>query len=454
MISNTKDMFQRQAIEQLRKWASKDGRKPLILRGARQVGKTTLVNEFGKEFDTFLSINLEDKQAAGLFDSQKGVDELMVAIYLYCNKARYGGRTLLFIDEIQNSPKAVAILRFFYELMPELHVIAAGSLLESLINTHISFPVGRVEYMAIRPCSFYEFLGAIGEAELQAALKDEVIPNAIHAKVMVLFNTYTLIGGMPEAVWHYARNRDLVAINDVYETLLESYADDVEKYAGNQNQLQIIRYILKEGWMFAAQIITLGSFAGSSYRSREMGEAFRTLEKTMLLELVYPTVGCIPPIFTELRRSPKLLWLDVGLVNYSAKLQKEVFGSKDILDAWRGHIAEQVVAQELLAFDDRVSHRRHFWVREKKGSDAEVDFIIQYDNRIIPIEVKSGHAGRLKSLHLFMENTNHRTAVRVWSGSLSINKVTTLSGKKFDLINLPFYYVGILEKILKKFSCT
>ena len=445
-------MFQRNALKQLRKWADKDGRKPLILRGARQVGKTTLVNEFGKEFDTFLSINLEDEQAAGLFDTSKSIDELIVAIYLYCNKARNGGRTLLFIDEIQNSLKAVARLRYFYESLPELHVIAAGSLLESLIDTHISFPVGRVEYMAIRPCSFYEFMGAIGETELQTALEAGMIPDAIHPKVMALFNTYTLIGGMPEAVWHYVQNRDLVSINDVYETLLESYANDVEKYAKNKSQTHIIRYILKEGWMYAAQIISLGSFAGSSYRSREMGEAFRTLEKAMLIELVYPTVGYTVPVCTVLKRSPKLLWLDVGLVNYSAKLQKEVFGSKDILDAWRGHIAEQVVAQELLVSDYRVSHRRNFWVRGKKGSDAEVDFIIQHNNRIIPIEVKSGHNAKLKSLHIFMENTNHRTAVRVWSGSFSVNKVTTTSGKEFDLINLPFYYVGILDKLLDKLT--
>ena len=424
----------------------------MILRGARQVGKTTLVNEFGKEFDTFLSINLEDELAAGLFDTSKSIDELIVAIYLYCNKARNGGRTLLFIDEIQNSLKAVARLRYFYESLPELHVIAAGSLLESLIDTHISFPVGRVEYMAIRPCSFCEFMGAIGETELQTALEAGMIPDAIHPKVMALFNTYTLIGGMPEAVWHYVQNRDLVSINNVYETLLESYANDVEKYAKNRSQTHIIRYILKEGWMYAAQIISLGSFAGSSYRSREMGEAFRTLEKAMLLELVYPTVGYTVPVCTVLKRSPKLLWLDVGLVNYSAKLQKEVFGSKDILDAWRGHIAEQVVAQELLVSDYRVSHRRNFWVRGKKGSDAEVDFIFQHNNRIIPIEVKSGHNAKLKSLHIFMENTNHRTAVRVWSGSLSVNKVITTSGKEFDLINLPFYYVGILDILLDKLT--
>ena len=444
-------MFQRNALSQLRKWKDKKGRKPLILRGSRQVGKTTLVNEFSKNFDTYLNINLEDERAVELFNSSKGVDELIIAIYLYCNKPRRSGQTLLFIDEIQNSVKAVSILRFFYEQHPELHVIAAGSLLESLMDTQISFPVGRVEYMAIRPCTFTEFLGAMGETELQAVIGEGSIPEAIHSKAMSLFNTYTLIGGMPEVVKHYVENRDLVEVNNVYEALLESYSDDVEKYAQNQNMKHIIRYILKVGWAFAAQNITLGSFAGSSYRSREMGEAFRTLEKAMLLELVYPTVGYIPPVCNELRRSPKLLWLDVGLVNYSAKLQKEVFGSRDILDAWRGHIAEQVVAQELLASDFRVSHKRNFWVREKKGSDAEVDFIVQHENKIIPVEVKSGHNAKLKSLHAFMDKTNHEVSVRVWSKPFSVDQVTTPSGKEFNLINLPFYYVGILDKILAKF---
>ena len=445
-------MFQRNAFSRLCKWKDKEDRKPLILRGARQVGKTTLVNEFSKEFDTYLSINLEDERAAELFDTYKGVDELLTAIYLYCNKPRKSGKTLLFIDEIQNSVKAVSALRFFYELYPDLHVIAAGSLLESLMGTQISFPVGRVEYMAIRPCTFTEFLGAMDESELQAVIEAGTIPEAIHSKTMSLFNTYTLIGGMPEAVRHYAKNRDLVEINDVYEALLESYSDDVEKYAQNKNMKHVIRYILKVGWAFAAQSISLGSFAGSSYRSREMGEAFRTLEKAMLLELVYPTVGFTMPVCNELKRSPKLLWLDVGLVNYSAKLQKEVFGSKDILDAWRGHIAEQVVAQELLALDNRVSHKRNFWVREKKGSDAEVDFIFQHESKVIPIEVKSGHNAKLKSLHAFMEKTNHKTAVRVWSKPFSIDKVTTPLGKEFNLINLPFYYVGILDQIIAKLA--
>ena len=222
---------------------------------------------------------------------------------------------MLFIDEIQNSPAAVARLRYFYEETPDIYLIAAGSLLESLINTHISFPVGRVEYLAVHPCGFDEFLGALGESELAKAVKNCTVPDVLHTKTMDLFNTFTLIGGMPEIVAHYAKHKDLVTLNSLFETLLAGYKDDVEKYARNEMMRHIIRYILQEGWSFAAQRITLGSFAGSSYKSREMGEAFRTLEKTMLLELVYPTTNTVLPLTSDLKRSPKLLWIDAGLVN-------------------------------------------------------------------------------------------------------------------------------------------
>ena len=443
-------MFQRESLEKLKQWAAKSKHKPLILRGARQVGKTTLVDEFAKQFDTYLYLNLENKRAKMLFEEDFSMDELVSQIFLFCNKPRKSGKILLFIDEIQYSSSAVACLRYFYEEVPDLFVIAAGSLLETLISTEISFPVGRVEYLAVRPCSFCEFLAAMGETELEKAVKQHAIPKTIHSKVMSLFNTFTFTGGMPEIVAHFAENRDFISLNEMYDTLLTSYRDDVEKYAKNDTMKHIIRYILKEGWSYALQRITLGNFANSSYKSREMGEAFRTLEKTMLLELVYPAISTLLPAPADLKRSPKLIWNDVGLVNYAANIQKEVFESKDILDAYRGKIAEQIVAQELLAYETRVSSQRAFWVREKKGSDAEVDFILQYDSKIIPIEVKSGHNAKLRSLHLFMENAPHNIAVRIWSQPFSIDEITTPNGKKIKLLNLPFYYVGQLDVILNE----
>jgi len=442
-------MFQREVLESLKKWAAKSNRKPLILRGARQVGKTTLVNEFAKQFDTYLYLNLENSRAKVLFEEDFSMDELVSQIFLFCNKPRGNDKSiLLFIDEIQYSPSAVARLRYFYEDVPNIYVIAAGSLLETLISTQISFPVGRVEYLAVRPCSFCEFLVAMGETELEKAVKQWAVSKAIHSKAMGLFNTFTFIGGMPEIVAHFAENRDFVSLNEIYDTLLTSFRDDVEKYAKNDSQRHIIRYILKEGWSYALERITLGNFANSSYKSREMSEAFRTLEKTMLLELVYPTTSTLLPAAADLKRSPKLVWNDVGLVNYAANIQQEVFGSKDIIDAYRGKIAEQIVAQELLAHETRVSSQRAFWVREKKGSVAEVDFIVQYDSKIIPIEVKSGHNAKLRSLHLFMDEVAHDIAIRVWSQPFSIDEIATPNGKKFTLYNVPFYSVGRIEELI------
>ena len=189
----------------------------------------------------------------------------------------------------------------------------------------------------------------------------------------------------------------------------------------------------------------------SGYRSREMGEAFRTLEKAMLLELVYPSTGYSAPIIPDLKKSPRLLWVDTGLVNYSAGIQKELFGAEDISDTWRGIIAEHIVGQELLASVKRVSAKRSFWVRESKNSNAEVDYIANYNNLLIPVEVKSGDTARMRSMHLFMDNAPHDFGVRFWSKPIQTDRVTTPSGRKFTLISIPFYLACVLEKVLDKY---
>lgn len=443
-------MFERRIQNQLHEWAEKNNRKPLILRGARQVGKTTIVEQFGKEFDNFLSLNLEKKEAKDLFESTDDVKMLLPLLFLYDNKPQRPGRTLLFIDEIQSSPQAVALLRYFYEELPELYVIAAGSLLENMLDKHISLPVGRVEYMALYPCSFIEFLQAIGEGRFVDWILEARLPEAFHQQLMLFFNSYALIGGMPEIVARYAANRDVVSLSDTYNQLLNAYKNDVEKYAETNTQAAVIRYILEEGWGYAGQTVTLGGFAQSAYKARETGEAFRTLEKALLLELVYPTTHTIMPATTDLKRAPKLIWLDTGLVNYAAEIQKEYLLSKDLTDTWRGMAAEQIVAQELKALSNEVGKKQKFWVRAKRGSSAEVDFVYIYGGKIIPIEVKNGHNAHLKSIHQFMNETEHDLAVRIWSGNYAIDEVTTNEGKHFKLINLPFYMIAALPNILKK----
>jgi predicted AAA+ superfamily ATPase len=441
-------MFKREILVSLRQWADSKYRKPLVLRGARQVGKTTVINEFGKEFDNYLYLNLEKPEAARLFEPPYSIHEFISVLFLYNNKPRKEGRTLIFIDEIQSSQKAVARLRYFYEESPDIFVIAAGSLLESLIDDHISFPVGRVEYMALRPCSFIEFLWATGESEFD--YKNWKLFMAFHERLLRLFTTYALIGGMPEIVKRYAEEKDIIALGNVYETLLQGYRDDVEKYSKGKNQPDVILYILSEGCAKAGQAIKLCEFAGSPYKARETRESFRTLEKTFILELVYPITETRLPVVSNQNRSPKLIWLDVGLVNYAVNLREEYFNAQDVADIWQGMIAEQIVAQELLTLSHEITLKRNFWVRDKEGSKAEVDFIWIYNSTIIPIEVKTGSNAHLRSLHSFMERSPYSIAVRIWKEPFSINEVKTIHGKIFSLINLPYYLIGAMEGIIEE----
>lgn len=444
-------MINRILINQLKEWKERSNRKPLILRGARQVGKTTLINEFSKDFSVYLKLNLENKADKELFDQYDNVSELINAIYLFNHQQKQNVPTLLFIDEIQNSLKAVAMLRYFYEEAGYIHIVAAGSLLESLLDRQrISFPVGRVEYMALRPCNFLEFMNGIGE-DFDANLIKTQEASPVHDRIIRLFHIYTIVGGMPAAVMQYAENRDILSVTPLYESLLESYRDDAEKYAANETATRTIRHLLQVGWNYAGETISFEGFGGSLFKSREMGDAFRTVEKALLLELVYPTSETRLPVLPDFRKKPKLIWMDTGLVNYVAGIQTELFTSTDILDVWRGRIAEQITAQELLALDSRVSVKRNYWRRNKAGSDAEVDFVYSYNGRLIPIEVKSGHNAHLRSLHQYMEMTPHNLAIRVWSQPFSVDKVSTPQGKEFQLINLPFYYLGVLNNVLSAF---
>ena len=386
-------------------------------------------------------------ESVRLFEMDIPLNDLVNMLFASSGKSQREGSTLIFIDEIQNSPKTIALLRYFYEQRPDLYVIAAGSLLENLVDVNVSFPVGRVMYMDLRPCSFYEFLGAIGKTNLLAVLSQKPeYTVAFHEQLIHQFNQYTIIGGMPEAVQRYADTQDIVTIEDVYETLVQAYKDDSEKYVRGNKLTEVVRFILSYGWGFSGETITLGNFANSGYKSREVGKAFRLLEKAMILELVYPISSTQMPIIPETKRMPKLIWFDTGLVNYQAGIRKEIIGSTDMVDSWRGHLAEQITAQELLSIEDRVGQHRSFWARPNNG--AEVDFIFTHNSRLYPIEVKSGTNARLRSLHVFMDNSNIDTAIRVWSNPYSVDKVKTPNGKEYRLINLPFYLIGNLHQVL------
>ncbi len=444
-------MFRRDVLKQMELWKASDAHKPLILRGPRQVGKTTVVDEFGKQFDNYLYFNMELSANLRLFEMEISIDELVGMLFASKGMKQNPGTTLIFIDEIQNSPKTIALLRYFYEQRPDLYVVAAGSLLENVVDVNVSFPVGRVQYLAVHPCSFREFLGALDKQNLLRITDQKPeLTEPFHSELMHLFNLYSIVGGMPEAVQQYASTGDIVATADVYETLIQAYKDDVEKYVKGSKLTDVVRFVLSYGWAFAGETVTIGNFANSGYKSREVGEAFRVLEKAMLLELVYPTSTTKMPAIPETKRKPKLIWFDTGLVNYQAGVRNEVIGSTEMVDSWRGHIAEQVTAQELLALNNRISTSRAFWARPNNG--AEVDFILRLGTKIYPIEVKSGINSHLRSLQVFMDNSDVDIAVRVWSKPYAVDLVKTPSGKEFRLVNLPFYLISKIESIIASLS--
>jgi len=445
-------MFERHILTDLDRWMNNPDRKPLVLRGARQVGKTTVVNDWGKRFKQYIYLNLELPDDKSHFLDFTDMTMLLQKIFFSKNKSLLlKDETLIFIDEIQEYPPAVNVLRYFYEHEPMVKIIAAGSMLESIFNNEMQFPVGRVEYKVLRPVSFPEYLGALGEDQVLEQLRNVPCPDFAHDRLLQHYHHYAVIGGMPEIIKQYVRHRDLKALRPVYDSLLTSYINDVEKYATGEAQVQHIRHAIRAALRAAGQRITFAGFGQSVYGSREMGEALRTLEKVWLLHLVYPTNSATLPLMPDVRKSPRLHILDTGLLNYTVGLQKEILMTKDLSSVYRGKMMEHLSGQELLAHQYEALSCLNFWSRDKNTSSAEVDFVVPFDGLVIPIENKSGKTGTLRSLHQFMEEAPHDLAIRLYAGRINLSDVRTPKGKSFRLLNLPYYLATQLPEYLEWF---
>lgn len=435
-------MIKRDLYHELLTWKSKPERKPLIIRGARQVGKTTLVKSFSEEFDYFIYLNLEVKGDFIIFEENNSLEQIVTLLY-FKNKVPKNpkNKVLLFIDEIQNSSNAIRFLRYFYEEHNHIHVIAAGSLLESVLDNKFSFPVGRVEYLLLRPFSFHEYLIAKEMNHVLEALKTIPVPDYAHLVLKETFKEYVIIGGMPEIVMNFVKNTDLVRIGDIYQSLLTVYLDDVEKYAKSAVQVNIIRHVIESVMRLAGERIKFEGFGNSNYKSKDISEAMRTLEKTFLIRLMYPTTMVKKPALVNKRKSPKLQLLDTGLLNHFAQIQEDLLIGDNIDTVFEGKVAEHIVGQELMSLIKLPLVQNLFWVKEKKQSNAEIDYLIFHESDIHPIEVKLGKTGRLRSLSEYMDLSASKVAVRVYSGELRIDQVKTLRGRPYFLLNLPFYLV-------------
>jgi uncharacterized protein len=434
-------------------WKTKKNRKPLVLRGARQVGKTTAVHEFGQSFDQYIYLNLEQPLDAEPFQKYVSIEQLIQQLFFLKSKdIALRNKTLIFIDEIQEVPEALNTLRYFYEEANDIYVISAGSLLEFALKQGVRFPVGRVEYCVMRPISFPEFLDAMNETQAIKAYNTVPAPTFAIDKLMRLFHTYTLIGGMPEIVQHYAEHRDIGGLKNFYESILQTYLDDVEKYTENNTELNVTRLCIRASFNVAGSRITFDGFGNSNYKSREVGDALRMLEKTMLLSLIYPHNDTKLPLQPNYRKSPKLHILDTGLINYFFGVQKEIIATAEIDKVYRGRILEHLVGQELLTTTFEPLHQLNFWTREKKSSQAEMDYVIKWNGKLIPIEVKSGATGKLKSLHAYMDDSDGNMAVRVHSGALDISPITTQAGKEYFLMSIPYCFTSLINEYMEYFE--
>ncbi|MDP3260753.1 MAG: AAA family ATPase [Thermodesulfovibrionales bacterium] len=446
-------MFQRAINKVFLEWKNRKKRKPLVIRGARQVGKTSAVNLFAKDsFKTYIYINLEQEDNLVLFSKMNPIHELIQAIQLKFNTKIIPGSTIIFIDEIQNSSIAMNQLRYFYEEMPDLHVVAAGSLLEVKMKSEgFSFPVGRVEYCYMHPVTFEEFLAAVQETEtlryLNSIKSNDKIPSEIHTTLIKKYQEYLLVGGMPEAVALYAETRSLIDVDPVYESLLTGFKDDVLKYA-SLAKAKYIQYLIEHSSKYIGLPVKYENFGGSGFRSREMSEAFDVLEKAMVISRVYASASRQLPIVNNLKKSPKLLYLDTGLVNYQVGLRTEIMNIQNINAVYHGQLSEQIVGQTLLSQAIRKNINLSYWYREQRGSISEIDYLISSHNKLIPVEVKSGKSGTLRSLHNFIDENRNNFAIRIYSGVIGIEKIRTPNKKQFTLFSIPFYLLHRIEQLL------
>lgn len=446
-------MLYRKIVSELKTWAAGDKRKPLILKGARQVGKTTAVDIFSREFNHYISLNLEKKIHAEIFERDLSIEDLVQAIFLIKNiPFSKNKKTLLFIDEIQESPAAVAKMRYFYESVPNLYVVSAGSLLEAVIGKdQISFPVGRVRYLFMYPMTFEEFLVALGEEAAVQLYHQVPLPGYAFPKLMKLFHKYALIGGMPEVVAEFIKNKDIAALTPIYQALLTGYIEDVSKYARNPAMVEVIRHTIETAPFEAGKRIKFQGFGRSNYKSREMAEALKTLDRIMLICLLYPATSTEPPASADFKKSPRLQFLDNGLLNYYVGLQGYFFKFDDLHSFYQGTLAEHIVGQELLSLDMYSPKKTSFWVREEKQSNAEVDFIVPFQQYLVPVEVKAGKTGSLRSLHQFIDRANHPYAIRLYAGPLQETESVTPAGKPYKLLNLPYFLTGKIKEYLRWF---
>lgn len=440
--------MQRLLESTLKKWKEQGPQAPLLLRGARQVGKTYLIRKFGNEnFESILEIDFDlHPEYKACFNSQVPT-EINSLIKTISRQEIVPGKTLLFLDEIQECPNAIMALRYYKELMPNLHVIAAGSLLEfTLKNEAFSMPVGRVLSLYLKPLSFKEFLMASGYAELvvqmeQAHVSTEFNP-AITVLLEKLLRVYFITGGMPAVIQEYLHNQDLANCKFIQASLLSTFRNDFGKYATHAKHKYLQRVFEKTPGLIAEQIKY--SQIDADIQSRDLKDAIAILKNAGLIYQVFASKATGLPLNALINpKKYKLLFLDVGLVKCTSNLDVDVMLNHDLMLVNQGKLVEQFVGQEMLAYMPAYSEGElNYWERDEQGASAEVDYVINVGDRILPVEVKAGKSGTLKSLHYFLANISHGQPLGI---KISMQPL----GLRDNILSVPLYMLSELDRIIK-----
>ncbi len=399
-------------------WKNETGRKPLLLRGARQVGKSSAVRNLSKHFTYFIELNFDENPGLSkLFDNNQSVEDVCELISIYSKTPVVAGETLLFFDEIQSCIPAISMLRYFYEKKPDLHVIAAGSLLEFAMMKIPSYAVGRVRSMFLFPFSFSEFLNALGEDVLVKLIEKsdlkKPINELIHQKIIHYLRRFLIIGGMPEAVSVYKETGDLLKVQNILNDLIISFQEDFSKYKKKIRTASITEVLY-------AVIQQVGnkftySYPNSTQNNNQVKEILALLQKAGLIIPVTHTSANGIPLGAETNpKKRKFLVLDTGIYQRALGLDlTRLFNEDPSGFANRGSIAELHAGLEIVKNSTCYSKPElYYWQRDARNSQAEVDYIVQKQDEIIPIEIKAGTKGAMQSLYIFLKEKNIKKGIR------------------------------------------
>jgi len=452
--------LKRKQLILLENWLKKTNRKPIVIRGARQVGKSTLIRLFSEQQQRPLAeINLERYPELGPAFDRKDPAELINILEALPGIRAITTDNLLFLDEIQAVPEAIPMLRYFYEDMGELPLAAAGSLLEFTLSDHqFSMPVGRVEYLHMGPMTFSEFLDALEESKLSSIIKnfqlgDELNP-LIHRRLLELLRIYFFVGGMPEAVNVYAQSRRLRDVSEVHSSIIETYREDFPKYIGSRN-LNRIQNVFNYAARNVGKKVKYSQFSSQDKSTTIKTDIELLCMARVLAKVIHSHCNGLPLQADMEEKTYKLIFLDVGLMNAICGLNwKTISQMEDTPLVNEGTIAEQFVGQHLQDILSTSTNRElTYWLREGRSTNAEVDYVLALNGQIIPIEIKAGATGSLKSLHQFVAEKGASMAIRFDTGLPSVQTINTKVRKadqtldcKYQLLSLPLYLVERLSE--------